>query len=663
MGWARRSSKTIASVGSPTRTYDFDDYSRGMNDYTSDDKLPNKSGGANFWRKALNARIPRLGEYETRKGVDFHSAPVGETQDQAITSTTGADDAEFTTVTRLAQQFTATSAGRLSRVDVNVKNPNSATGVIIVEIWSNDSGEPGQMLARSSVTPADISSSYAYVPVRFVEAPLITATTYWIVTYIQATGDSPYNWSSTTSASTALSSTDSGQTWSSESFALNFKQYYATNGGVLGQIRSVKSDGTKLTIFAHGTAIYSVDENTGALTTLKSGLSASATDYEFALVNDIIYYVNGFDGLRKLSGAGFSTEAQVNSTNYTHVLIHKGLLMLVEKSDRTKLVYSNFADYETFTSTDFIHVPAPKTGDPITALKSLNGYLLIWTLGNKFILSGDDNATFALDEAPDQKGTYSQNTVTADDNFVYYLSDDGVYRSNGSEPHLQSENIYQTIHSLNNREKATINVNKGRLYLWHPSAGSATNDRYYVWNQNYSSSTDTVESLDTHTPIARALTATSDSDQMLVGSSIMGQVYWQEMDSNDYSNLGGDIDFSLETHYNPYEHPGVLKEIRYWNPRFQAQSGNYVINCEYAYDKRDNWTLREAINVQGEGYLWGDSGTIWGSFTWGSTAEMQAHLYVPGEYRRIALRYRLHAARQPNCFLGHTQIVQFRRLR
>lgn len=660
MPWARRSSKPIPTLGAPTRTYDFDDYSKGFNSFLSGDKFPNKSGGANFWRKAMNARIPTLGEYDTRKGVDFHSDAAGETQDQTQTSTTGAADQDFTTISRLAQQFTASAAGRLSKVSINLKNPNGATGTVIVEIWDNSDGEPGEMLARSSIGANSITSSYSYQTARFVEPPLVSSsTTYWIVVYIQATGEDPYNWSSTTSASTALSSTDAGTTWSSESFALNFRQYYAADGGTKGLWRAYKSDGTKITLFAHDTSLYSVSEVDGSLTTIKSGLNAGATDYQFALVNDIVYYVNGYDGLRKWD---FTTESQVNSSNYTHIVVHKGLLFLVEKNDPSKVVYSNFADYETFTSTDFIYVPAPKTGDPVSALVSLNGYLLLFTRDNKFILSGDDNATFILEEAPDQKGTYSQDSVAVDKNFVYYVANDGVYRSNGSEAYLLSENVYEDILRLPNRETSTLCVNKGRLYLWFRSPGSATNDTCYVWNLNYSTDTDTVESLDTRAPIKKALTAFNDDNQLLVANSVIGQVYWQELASNDYTNLGGDIDYLLEQHYNPYQQPGVLKEIRYWNPRFRAQSGNYVINCEYAYDMRDNWTLREAVNVQGEGAVWG-SGIIWGSFIWGSTSELQAHLYIPGEYRRIAVRYRHFATREPHGFLGHTFVFQSRRLR
>lgn len=661
MPWARRTSNTVPRIGSPEQTFEINDYSLGFNSFLSNDKFPFKNGSTNMWRLAQNARISTLGEYGTRQGVDYHSASAGETEDQSITSVTGAADQDFSQTIRLAQIFTAGTTGRLSKVEVNLKNVDSATGTVMVEVWSNVSSAPGVLLGRSSIPASEITGSYQYLTARFFNAPVVTATTsYWIVVYTQAVGASTYNWSSTTSATTALVSTNSGTTWATTAFALNFKQHYATSGEPKGLHRAYKSDGTKKTLFAQGTILYSVDDVTGALTEIKTGLNASATDYRFATVNDVVYYVNGFDGLRKWD---FTTESQVNSTNYSLITEHKGLLWLLEKNDPNKVVFSNFADYETFTSTDFIYVPSPKTGDPVTAFKSLNGYLVIATLQNKFILTGDDNATFALDEAPDQKGTYRQETMTADKNSIYYLSNDGVYRSNGSEAQLLSEDIYQDIVNLPNKDGAVLVVNKGRLYLWYTPAGEASNSACYVFSLNYGDGGGTTESFDTKSYVSRAFSAFRDDDDLLVASSRIGQIYWQELESNDYTNIGDDIDFLLQTHYMVGQSPAALKQLRDWIPRFEAQSSNYTVDAEYATDLRNNWTTYESPNVQGAGSTYGSGETYGGGATYGTEAETQSFLYVPGEYRRIAVRYKHYATRQPNTFLGHTFTIQTRRIR
>ncbi len=184
-----------------------------------------------------------------------------------------------------------------------------------------------------------------------------------------------------------------------------------------------------------------------------------------------------------------------------------------------------------------------------------------------------------------------------------------------------------------------------------------------MWNLNYSTRSDTVESRDTQSYGSRAFAAYDDNNALLVGSSLVGQVYWQELPTNDYTNAGGLIEFELSTPYMPFASPSVLKEIRYWNPRFGAQSDSYTIACEYAYDLRDNWELYQAQNVQGEGFTYAGGSTFGSTATYGTTSELQAYLTVPGEYRRIALRYKHYATRQPHTFLGHTLVVQTRRIR
>jgi hypothetical protein len=667
--WAKRNTYRASAPPSPNMTYDFSDYSLGVDTYTSNDKIPLINGGSNYWRLAQDARIITLGEYETRKGFDYYSDAAGETQDQAITSVTGAADQSFNTVTRLAQSFTTTSAGSLSKVAINLKNAATANGIISVNIYSDNAGVPGTLLGTSSIADSTLTTSYAYYTARFANAPTVTtATKYWIVVYVQAIGSGSFSWSSTTSATTAFTSTDSGNTWSSTSYALNFKQYYSTTGGVKGIFRGYKNDGTKVTLIAHGTSLYSVNDGTGALTAIKTGLNASATTYRFAMFNDIIYYVNGYDGYRKWD---FTTESQVNSTNYTLICSHIGLIFLGGGVDPNAVFFSNFGLPEKFTSTDFIYADAPKTGDPPTAFNSLNGSLYISTQNKKFILSGTDNTTFKVDRAPDDKGTYTQETITQDDNYMYHLADDGIYMSNGSQGTLLSGNNYEDIVALQSKASACLCINRGRLYVWYQSPDSGVNDTCAVYNLNSPGGKKTLESIDTNAYVNRAVNAFKDNDNMIVGSSLVGKVYWQEKFTNDYSNDGCPLNFILQTpylvesirfRYKYYGGPSVLKGIRKWDARFGTNPGNYTVDCQYAYDERDNWTTYQSVNIQGVGPIWG-SGIIWGQFTWGTSAEIQAQMTVPGEYARVATRFVHTGMRQPIKFLGQTLLVEMRRMR
>lgn len=661
MPWARRGQRTIPSMGSRKLTVEINDYSLGFNSFVSNDKFPMNNGGSNMWRVAKNGRITTLGDYETRKGVDFHSVAVGETKDISQEATSGASTFNINTTTQLAQKFTPTQSGRLTKVDIKLANTTAATGVIRCELWTDSSNKPGSKIASSSIAETTPTGTAAYHSFYYNEAPSITAaTSFWLVVYVQSVATNTYALSTTTAGTDSLSTTNGGASWTANTFALNFKQYYTTSTGVTGLYRAYKTDGTKVTLFVSGTTLYSVNNTNGALTTVKSGLSASATRYYFEMMNDVVYYVNGYDGYRKWD---FTTESQVNATNYSGIAQFKGCMFLTEVNDPNRVAFSEFGVPETFTSTDWIEVPAPKTGDPVTALVPLNGYLFIRTLNNCFILSGDDRDSFSLSEAPDQHGTYNGKTIVADKNFMYYLSNDGVYRSNGSEAKLLSENIYQEIVDLQYKDNCTIQLNGGKLYLWYRAPGSAYNNECYVWNLNFSGQSDTVESRDTLSFVSRAFSAFKDDTTLLVGSSLVGQVFWQEKPDNDYTNIGGDIEFELSTNYMSFVSPAVLKEIRYWEPRFGAKTNEYYISCEYAYDLRENWTLYKDQDIQGSGATYGSGLTYGSGNLYGTTSELQSYLYVPGEYRRIALRYKHYATRQPHNFLGHTLVVEVRRIR
>lgn len=662
MPYARRQKRPIPTISSPSQQFELNDYSLGMNNYLSNDKFPFKNGSSNLWRLAQDARIPVLGEYETRKGFDYYSDPIGQTLAANRPGTTSPTDQDISETTWAAQKFTATANNYLTRLDIRIKNSAAATGTVMVELWTNNAGSPGTLLSRSSIAGSSPSAAYGYWSAYFPDAPSITSgTDYWIVSYIQLYGANAYKWSTSTTAATAKISTDRGATWSSTSFELNFRQYGSTIGGVKGMYRAYKSDGTKVTLLAQGTALYSVDDVTGALTVIKSGLSSSATNYRFDIFGDVVYYVNGYDGIRKWD---FTTESQVTADNYTLLKAWKGLLWVGGGADPNAIKYSNFGLPEVFTSTDLLYADVPKNGDPPVAFMPLNGLFFVFTRNNKFVISGDNNETFRIDEAPDQKGTYTQETVCADKNHMFYLSDDGVYKSSGSEPQLMSESIYEDIRGMSTKPGCCIAVNKGRLYLWYASPGMATNDRCWVWNLNFGNgSQECLESSDTGAYVARVAAGFQDGDNMIVGSSRVGAAYYQELENNDYTNLGADLNFDLRTHYMNYGRPSQLHEIRYWNPRFRTSTTNNGVQCQYSYDLNATSNLVSEIDVQGSGYQWGAAGTIWGSFVWGVNAEVQGQLTVPGEFRRIQLRYSHSATRQKVTFLGHSLQVMTRRMR
>lgn len=647
----RQSLPTV--IPTPLRKMELLDYSRGINSFEANDIVQE-----NALVVATDARISTHGRYKTRQGLDFYSVPAGETVDVQQTSTTGAAESTITTAGWFAKKYTAGATGRLTKVELNLKNDNSGTSVVIVEVWSNSAGEPYELLASSSVPATTPTGSFAYCTARFVEAPQVASgTDYWIVAYLQDDGTNDYKWSNTTNATTALASSDSGVTWAATTYDLNTKTYVSTDSPTLGIHRAYKSDGTKKTLMAHGTNLYSINDITGALTSIKSGLTANGL-YRFDSVDDVVYYVNGQDGMRKWD---FTTESANSGSTVaaTNLILHKDQMFYVDKNNPTKMFWTDKTAFETFTSTNFLYVPSPKSPDPISALAILNDNLFVFTNNTKWALYGSDLSTFVLRKSTGLKGTYSQRQVQSDRNHAYFISDDGIYRFNGATDELISESITDTFKSIANKSTITTALTKNRFYVFYTPSGGAQNSACLVYNINYGS----WESIDQNTYINETTNFDTayDDDEFIQASNIVGAVYYAESDTNAYTNLGKAMEFELRTKYEFFENPSSKKRLKRWYPRFAAQSSGFYVSCQYDKDFTNNPATSSQSLASG-GTVWG-SGALWGSFTWGATALIAPRISIPGRAKYIQFRIKRTGVNNIVEFYGHTLLYMVQRPR
>lgn len=601
-------------------------------------------------------RIPTLGRAGTRRGSDFYSVPAGEAANTAQTSTTGAGNQSFSVTTRLAAKVTTSAAGRLTRVDLNLRNTASATGPVMVEVRADSGGSPGALLATSSVAASTPTSSYAYCTARFIEAPaLANATVYWYVVYIQDDGTNSYQWSSTSVATTSKTSSNSGVSWSAASFSLNIKTYLSTDSPTLGIHRAYKSTGTRTSLLAHGTDVYTVNDATGALTSIKSSLNASATRYEFVTVNDTVYYVNGVDAPRKWD---FTTEAAASGSPAVSstMIVHKNMAFYVDAANPTRVFFSNPGSFETFTSTDFVYVPAPKSPDPITKLAILNDNLVIFTRRTKWVLYGSNISNMILRKATGTKGCASPDSVQVTRNYIYFASDDGFYAFNGSTDKLLSESVTGEYAATPDRVNFGSGLWNGRYYIFHMQPGDAHNTACWVYNIQQ----DSIESLDLGTFIMKTMVweGAIDNNQFLQASNLVGAIYYAEQPSNSYNNLGRPLSWEIRLRYEYFDNPAALKQLKRWYPRFKAQSGNYTVFCQIDKDFADAPSTG-FVYLRGDGSLWGSF--VWGSFTWGSTAVIEPRLNVPGSAQHIQRRYKRSGVNMPVEYRGESLYYKLRR--
>lgn len=639
----------------PTQIDDFN-FSLGLDSETPD--LLMKPGRLPYVRNAralaaddIESRVP----ISTRMGSSFYSVPVGETINAVQTATTGAATHPVGVITWLAAKFTASATGRLTRVSLNLKTTTpTGTGPVIAEVRADASGLPDTTaLGQTSVEGSDIESSAAYMDTHLVEAPqVVDGTSYWIVAYIQDDGSNSYLWTSTTAATTSLSSVNSGATWTATSYALNFKTYISTDSPALGLLRAYRSTGAPVSLMAHGTNLYSINDLTGATTSIKSGLSGSATDYYFEQANDKVFYVNGTDAPRQWD---FTTDSVAAGSPPVSklIILHKNRLFYVSIND-TRVVFTDAADFTTIQAVSFLYIPAPHSTDPIKSVFISQDNLVFATRETKYVLAGSDLASFTLRHAVGTVGTVSHNTVAEYQGRQYFLSDDGVYMFNGSFDKKISERddtsgVTRIINSIADRSKCVATVWNGQYRLYYPESGSAVNDRCLIYDINRDSWW-----LDTSVYVGRTSIWSRDPDdnQLLEASSLVGSANYAE---TQFSDLGRRIDFEVRLPYNAYGNPAATKHTTKYRPQFRAVSGSYTVDCQVDKDYADT-PSSNIVGLQGGGAIWG-GGAKWGDGSlWGTTALIKPKIDIPGNYTYLQKRFKRYGVDNPVQVLGFVEL-------
>jgi len=296
----------------------------------------------------------------TRNGSKFYSVPVGETDRGSETSVTGAANRTVSYINAYAQSFTVSSAGVLTKLEINVKTV-AGSSPLVIKIHADSAGNPGAVIATSTIPYSGVAATYGYVVARFVEAPTVaTSTTYWYSVSIQDDTGTTYHISSNTNGTSAKASVNGGENWSSTAYKLNYKAYVSTTGGVNGMARYYPSTGSAVTFFGHGTNIYSVNDSTGAVTSQKSGLNASATYTRYAQFDNAIFMVNGYDTMQRSTGTTFANVTQAPFVP-TNVIVHELKLFIVDSTNKNLIRYSDEMDYTTWDAANFIYVPESKS--------------------------------------------------------------------------------------------------------------------------------------------------------------------------------------------------------------------------------------------------------------------------------------------------------------
>lgn len=650
----------------PQTLYPFEFFALGGLDMYSPDEV----ASVNRCVYGQNFRIYNPGSFlersaiAKRQGHIFYSVPVGETADQQITSTTGAADQAAGLVTWIAQKITAGASGNLTRIDVRLKNSASGTGPLIVAFYADNSGAPGTLLATSSVPNSSITSSYGYLTARYIEAPAITSSTvYWVVCYVQSDGANSYAWSSSTSATTALTSANSGNSWSATSFEMNVKTYVSMAGGVKGMTRYYRSIANPLTVFAQVSNVYTVNDGTGAVTSIKESLSASATLYDWTTVNNILYFVNGFDSPLEYNGTSV-TSAGGSPPVASQVEIYANHLFYLQPNTNY-VAFTNAGDYKTIPVTNFIYVPSPDTADPVISMVAYGGNMSFLTRNTKYTLFGTDLTSFTVKEATAKRGAVCASAVCTDQQFIYFMSGDyHIYAYNGgTDTKLSSERIQAILKNVANTTDIKLEVHDKKLFVHITPPGQSENEQRLVWDLVIN---EWMNDENVYTGFGIEWNSQSDTGQWIQASSQVGALYYGDQGYND---VGKPIQIDWWSKYLSYGTPAAYHRVKRHYVYFQGEDGNYSVDCQTDIDNLNSPTSN-LVSLNVASHLYGDAGLVYGSVANGGSGLIYGdgvlyplRLHIPGQSYKTQFRFVNSGVEQPVDILGWTDYVLFKRPR
>lgn len=591
-------------------TYDL----RGLNQVLPDMVKPTGESpyAINFRMYARDENDTRVA-IRTRKGSERITTAIGETLDaQNVGTSTG--DLAFSPTRIIAQPFTAGATGSLSRLDFELKKVSGTTGHIMVQVCANNGGIPGQVIGVSSILGSAVGTAYAYLSAYVIDAPgVVNGTQYWALLYVQDNGTGSYYVNQTADVGALdLKSDDAKMLWSGLGASFRFKSYIATTGGVKGFHRRYPSNGSKRTLFAAGGSVYEAQDN-GTVTEIDSSLSTSSTFVRFAFVDDKSFYVNGNNVPKQYDGTAV-TNITGAPTGASLVKIHQGRAFFC--IDKTRWVFSDLYDFNTYPSGNFFYVPDPKSADGVTGAISFHDNLLIFTHETKHLLIGSDIASFTRKEAEGTKGAVCDEAIAADRNYAFFMADDGSINAwNGASDVLMSDKIEPEMAAIPDKTKVRFHLYRNQLRVYYASKNSTFNDRLAVCDLTYSNfrTKDFRWYIDTGRNVVGSLEWNQDvGNDLIEFSSKVAQMYRGEKTGSD---MGKPINFKYWTAYKTYGSGSSKKRIKRFRPIVRTGEADYTMSVGKDIDFADNPDMRAYV-VSGGGakfgsFIWGD-GTLWG---------------------------------------------------
>lgn len=212
--------------------------------------------------------------------------------------------------------------------------------------------------------------------------------------------------------------------------------------------------GTKHLVVGAGNRLE-VFDSTGAAVTSSTSTSPTANPHYFARfggpTKTVMYAANGTDSLRQWNGTAWSVPSFTGTTptgKYLAVTPWDNRLVNARRSGSTggdnpsTVRFSNPSVPDTWLADNWVDL-APGDGEQIMGMCVFNNYLIVFKESHFFVFYGttldnDGNPEFNYRAVEAGVGLASANALCVAPDGVYFLADNGIYKTDGGLPILVS---------------------------------------------------------------------------------------------------------------------------------------------------------------------------------------------------------------------------------
>lgn len=216
---------------------------------------------------------------------------------------------------------------------------------------------------------------------------------------------------------------------------------------------------------------------TGAVTATTS-LAAATSSFASAGAAGSTYFTDTTTAqLRKWNGSAFSSPASLSGVKGRYLAVQplEDRLVVADATNTSKILFSNAGDPETFSANDFVTL-TPGDGEEIAGMAVFGTLLFVFKRTKFFVFTGNSVAatgTSVFNYRMVDSGIGCQQTtgdtrplIVSHTTGVYFVADDGIYRTAGDTPARVSDSISPVFKGANLTVPASFTLDTSPVTSW-----------------------------------------------------------------------------------------------------------------------------------------------------------------------------------------------------